>query len=80
MNRQQEIDIIAAVLSRLPDASSQPTEAAERIIDALNSAVTDVLTLAREVVDSIPATYDETDPLVQRHARALNALSRAVQP
>ena len=33
-----------------------------------------LLEAAREVWDSIPATYKESDPTVERHARALNAL------
>lgn len=30
---------------------------------------------AMEVRDSIPASFDDNDPLVQRHAAALNALN-----
>lgn len=34
--------------------------------------------VARAVWDSIPATYDDTDAMVQRHAKALNALAVAL--
>lgn len=42
-----------------------------RAPDALREA-------AEEVWASIPATYDESDPMVQRHARALLALGAAL--
>lgn len=35
------------------------------------------LEAAMEVMDSIPASYDHNDPLVQRHAAALNRLRAA---
>ena len=34
--------------------------------------------IAQEVWDSIPASYDDNDPMVKRHARALNALGAAL--
>lgn len=34
---------------------------------------------AQEVWDSVPATFDKDDPMVQRHARALNALRAALE-
>ncbi len=33
---------------------------------------------AREVWESVPASHDPNDPMVQRHARALNALGAAL--
>ena len=36
LTREEETSIIADVLSKHPDASGQPTEAAERVIDALS--------------------------------------------
>ncbi len=41
-------------------------------------ALLDVAKAAREVWESVPATYDAGDPLVQRHARVLNALRDAL--
>ena len=32
----------------------------------------------REVFESVPATYDEQDPMVRRHAAALNAIPAAL--
>ena len=34
----------------------------------------------REVWDSIPSSYDTDDPMVQRHAAALNALGSLLAP
>jgi hypothetical protein len=36
-------------------------------------------TAAQEVWDSVPATYEEADPMVIRHARALNDLGRVLE-
>jgi hypothetical protein len=49
---------------------------------ALLSAQSDLSELraaAREVWASIPASYDYDDPMVQRHAKALNALGALVE-
>ena len=32
--------------------------------------------LLAEIVDSIPSSYDDDDPMVKRHAKALNAAIR----
>ena len=37
-------------------------------------AITELYAAATEVWASIPSSYDHTDPMVQRHARALNDL------
>lgn len=36
------------------------------------------LAVIREVVESIPSTYDNDDPMVRRHARSLNAANSFV--
>lgn len=41
-------------------------------------ALAELWEAAGEVWASIPSTYDEKDPMVQRHARALNALGAAL--
>ena len=33
----------------------------------------------REVYASVPSTYDKDDPMVKRHARALNAIPEAIE-
>jgi len=38
------------------------------------AALAEVRGLLTEIWHSIPSSYDEADPMVQRHARALNAL------
>lgn len=35
---------------------------------------------AREVWNSVPATFEQTDPMVRRHAAALNALGALLSP
>ncbi len=40
---------------------------------ALKARVEAAEAALREIIDSIPSTYDENDPSVKRHARALNA-------
>lgn len=42
-------------------------------IARLTARVAELEGMLREIVDSIPSTYDETDPTVIRHAAALNA-------
>lgn len=38
----------------------------------------ELLAVIREVVESIPSTYDSDDPMVRRHARSLNAANSFV--
>jgi len=48
-------------------------EANLRAIEAENA---DLKELLREIYNSIPATYDENDSMVKRHARALNEIKK----
>ena len=42
----------------------------------LTARIQELELLLREIWDSIPSTYDENDPMVQRHAKALNAIEK----
>lgn len=53
--------------------------AAIRWAEAAARQVTELRAAAREVWASVPASYDYDDPMVQRHAKALNALGRLVE-
>ncbi len=46
--------------------------------EALRDAARNMLARAHEVWDSIPATHEDDDPMVQRHAKALNALPEVI--
>lgn len=54
--------------------NTRPIEDAQSAeIARLTARVAELEGMLREIVDSIPSTYDETDPTVIRHAAALNA-------
>jgi len=46
---------------------------------SLLARVREIEAAVREVWESIPASYDPQDPMVQRHAAALNALAPIVR-
>jgi len=60
-------------------ADAEDRRRAYRIIDALLAseewrAREEVLTMAQETWDSVSASYDRKDPMIKRHAAALNDL------
>ena len=60
-------------------ANDSDRRRAYRIIDALLAseewrAREEVLTMAQETWDSVSASYDRKDPMIKRHAAALNDL------
>lgn len=65
------------MIGPMPNHPAMPTR--ESAIRASNTRPADaVREAAREVWESVPSSYDENDPMVQRHARALNALGAAL--
>ncbi len=66
----------AAAVQDFADAVA--AEEARQILSNYPTMKPDLLKAAEEVWASIPATYDETDPSVQRHAQALRSLGVAI--
>lgn len=58
-------------MSREADALMQLYLTLSRVLAERNG----LLRRARAVCDSVPATHEDSDPVVQRHARALNDLN-----
>ena len=89
---EAERDQLQRQAEALPEALARGDVELQKAFDRANDEVTDLTASfdraraerdrwredAREVWDSIPSSYDDTDPLVQRHARALNALGVAL--
>ena len=46
------------------------------IVDRLVARVRELEAKLLEVWESVPATYDDADPLADRHAQALNAIGK----
>jgi hypothetical protein len=68
-----EIRVVLEWLVRDSEQRGQSGRYADSVLTALREAAA-ILGAAQEVWDSVPATYDETDPVVKRHAAALNNL------
>jgi hypothetical protein len=64
------------------DGVGGPDSIARRLVAEVRALRAEVVCLAdalREVWESVPATYEPTDPRVRRHAAALNAAGAIVE-